>query len=129
MPQSRGTTTAGVWIIALIPVIHFAVVYLVFSVLAQPFVPGIQWGVLAGPVIFSLIFAAVDRRQLIANGHDDAPASLFAIIPPLYLIVRLVKLGRSSLAPLIVWIVLQAAAAAAVVVLMPDVLMAAIGTA
>jgi hypothetical protein len=127
VPQSRGTSTVGVWVIAVIPAIHFAVVYLVFSVLAQPFVPGLQWGVLAAPVIFALVFAAVDRRQLIGNGHDDAPSALFAIIPPLYLIVRVVKLGRSSLAPLIVWIILQAAAAAAVVVVMPAVLKAAIG--
>jgi hypothetical protein len=127
VPQGRGTSTVGVWIIAVIPAIHFAVVYLVFSVLAQPFVSGLQWAVLAAPVIFALIFASVDRRQLIGNGHEDAPSALFAIIPPLYLILRIVKLGRSSVAPLVVWVVLQAAAVAAVFVLMPAVLTAAIG--
>ena len=124
----RGTATVGVWLVAVLPLLQFAAVYVVFSVLAQPFISGSQWGILIAPAILGVIFAAVDRRRLTAQGHGDMPPVLLGFIPPLYLVVRLAKLGIGSLAPLIAWIVLQAAAVAGVLVLMPAVLKAAIGT-
>jgi hypothetical protein len=102
-------------------------VFVVFSVLAEPFISGSQWAILVAPAILGVIFAVADRRQLAAHGHGDLPPVLVGFIPPLYLIVRLVKLGIGSLAPLILWIVLQGAAAAGVLILMPAVLKAAIG--
>jgi hypothetical protein len=130
VPRSQlelpGSGTLGVWMLAALPFLQFAVVYAVFGVLALPLVPGIQWGILAVPAIFSLLFAAADRKKLLDNGHDEAPNSVFGILAPLYLIVRVAMIGPKSIAPLVVWIVLQAAEVAGVLVLLPAVLAAAI---
>jgi hypothetical protein len=105
--------------------LQFAAVYIVFRVLAVELFPGTQWGVLAAPAIFSLLFANADRKKLIELG-SSAPSVVLAFIPPLYLIVRCFTTGRSSVLPLVVWIVLQAGAAAGVYFLLPQVLAAAI---
>jgi hypothetical protein len=129
-PQGiKGTTatgTAGEWLIAVLPVIHFAVVYVVFGVLAEPVLPGIQWGILLAPAVLSLIFASLDRRKLLDNRHARVPSLVFAVIPPLYLLVRCFTIGGRSVAALVVWIVLQAAAVAGVFVLLDPVLKAVI---
>jgi hypothetical protein len=113
--------TLGVWLIAILPLLQFAVVYGIFGALAQPMIPGIQWGILIVPGLFSLLFAAADRRKLLALGHDRAPNAALGILAPLYLIARVVILGRRSIAPLLVWVVLQVGAAAGLVVLVPTV--------
>jgi hypothetical protein len=123
---ATGTSTLAVWLIALLPLFHFAVIYLVFTVLAVPLVPGIQWGVLAAPAVFSLVFASMDRRRLVDKGHGELPSAVLAIVPPLYLLIRCFRVGARSIGPLLAWIVLQVAAGFAVVALMPDVLAAAI---
>jgi hypothetical protein len=118
--------TLSVWIIAILPLLQFTVVYVVFGVLAQPMIPGIQWGILILPGLFSLLFAAADRRRLIALGHDQAPNAALGILAPVYLIARVVVLGPRSAAPLIVWAVLQAAAVAGAIVLLPTVVAAVV---
>jgi hypothetical protein len=70
-----------------------------------------------------LLFANADRKKLTTLGVSS-PSIVFALIPPLYLIVRCVMTGRSSLIPLIAWVVLQAGAAAGVYYLLPSVLSA-----
>jgi hypothetical protein len=124
--EANGTSTPGVWLIAVLPLMHFAVVYAIFGVLTTPFVPGIQWGILAAPAIFSVIFAAADRRKLVDKGHGSLASAVWAVIPPLYLFVRCFRVGGMSVAALLLWIVLQAAAVAGVFILLPAVLAAAI---
>jgi hypothetical protein len=126
MTVASGTSTVGVWLIGLLPLIQFAIVYLVFGLLAEQVVPGIQWAVILAPAILSLIFASADRRALVNKGHADLPSNVFAFIPPLYLLVRCFRIGMGSLIPLIAWVVLQAAAAVGVVILLPTVLNAVI---
>jgi hypothetical protein len=112
--------------LAALPLLQFAVVYAVFGVLAQPLVPGIQWGIILIPALFSLLFAAADRKKLLDNGHDETPIPMLGILPPLYLVARVAVIGPKSIAPLVVWVVLQAAAVVGVLVLLPMVLAAAI---
>jgi hypothetical protein len=116
------TMTVGVWLIAILPLLQFAVVYLLFGPLKVSFAPGMQWGILAAPAAFSLLFANADRNKLIAEGAARVPSVAFAIIPPLYLVARCVTVGVSSIAPLIVWIALQAAAVAGAIYLLSAVL-------
>jgi hypothetical protein len=123
-----GSATVGAWLISVLPLLHFAVIYVVFGILAEPFLQGTQWGILAAPAIFSLIFAQLDRRTLLARGHHDAPSTIWAILPPLYLIVRCVRLGAGAVAPLVVWLVLQVAAAVGIAVLLPDIVASVLGT-
>jgi hypothetical protein len=117
--------TISVWLISALPLIQFAVIYLVFRVLAVTVAPGMQWGILAAPAAFSLLFANADRKILTARGLAS-PNIVFALIPPGYLIARCITTGRSSVLPLVAWIVLQAAAGAGVYFLLSPVLAAAI---
>lgn len=123
------TNTLGAWLIAVLPALHFAVLYVVFQTLAQPFIPGTQWGLLAAPAIFSLLFAMLDRRSLLARGQEGIPGMIWAIIPPLYLIVRCTKVGARSAGTLIVWILLQAAAVVGAFVLLSGVVASAVSAA
>jgi hypothetical protein len=127
-PEVPGSGTLGVWMLAALPLLQFAVVYAVFGVLAQPLVPGIQWGILVIPALFSLLFAAADRKKLLDNGHDETPNPVLGILAPLYLIARVAVIGPKSVAPLVAWFLLQAAAVAGVFVLLPTVLAAVISS-
>jgi hypothetical protein len=123
--SAAGSATVSSWLIGVLPLVQFAVVYVVFGVLAITLAPGMQWGILAAPAALSLLFANADRKKLTDLGFS-APSIVFAFIPPLYLLVRCFTTGRSSVLPLIAWIVLQAGAAAGVYYLLPSVLDAAI---
>jgi hypothetical protein len=123
--QPVGKSTVSSWLIAVLPLLQFAVVYAVFGVMAVELLPGTQWGILAAPAAFSLLFAIADRKKLTDLG-SSAPSIVLALIPPLYLLVRCFTTGRSSVLPLIIWILLQAGAAAGVYFLLPSVLDAAI---
>jgi hypothetical protein len=85
-----------------------------------------QWGILAAPAAFALLFAIADQRSLQKAGVDRAPSPLLAIVPPIYLLARTIDAGRSSAALLIAWFVFQAAAAAGIYYLMPSLLALAI---
>jgi hypothetical protein len=117
--------TVSSLLIGALPLLQFAVVYVVFGLLGVILAPGMQWGILAAPAAFSLLFANADKKKLTSLGADS-PSIIFAFIPPLYLIVRCVTTGRSSLIPLIAWIVLQAGAVAGIYYLLPSVLSAGI---
>jgi hypothetical protein len=120
--RSSGKLTIWVWLIALLPLIQFGVVYLVFAALGSEFEPGMQWGILAAPAAFSLLFAIGDHRLLVNADVERAPSPLLAIVPPIYLLVRAVDVGRASAVALIAWFVFQAAAAAGVYYLLPQLL-------
>jgi hypothetical protein len=124
---AAGSSTFSSWLIGILPLLQFAVIYLVFQVLAVTLAPGMQWGFLAAPAAFSLLFANADRKKLTNLGFG-APNIVFALLPPLYLIVRCFTTGRSSVPPLIAWVVLQAGAVAGMYYLLPGVLNAAIQT-
>jgi hypothetical protein len=128
VPEPTGSSTLGVWLIAILPLLQFAAIYYAFGLLAQPLLPGVQWGVLLAPAVFSLIFAALDGRKLREQGHDRVPSTLWAIIPPLYLFVRCFRIGPRSISALLLWLIFQAAAVAGIYLLLPDVLAEAMGT-
>jgi hypothetical protein len=111
--------TLGVWMIAVLPVLQLAVVYAVFVSLKTPVIPGIQWGILLLPALFSLLFAAADRRRLLDRGHPQAPNATLGIFAPVYLVARCIVIGPRSIVPLAVWVVLQAAAVAGAIYLLP----------
>jgi hypothetical protein len=123
-PAASGVTIS-VWLIAVLPLLQFAAIYALFKPLGLELAPGMQWGILAVPAAFSLLFANADRKKLTERGIPS-PNLVFALLPPLYLVVRCVITGRSSVLPLVAWVVLQAAAAAGVYFLLPATLAAAI---
>jgi hypothetical protein len=119
---ASGTSTLGVWMIALLPLFQFAIVYAIFGVLETSLMPGIQWAILFAPAILGVVFAAADRKTLVDKGHGDVPTIIAGFIPPLYLILRIVKVGGTSVFALVLWIIFQLAAVAGVYFLMPTVL-------
>jgi hypothetical protein len=120
-PLEHGPATLAAWMIGLLPLIQFALIYVAFGVLGYTLYSGAQWGILLAPAAFSLLFGNADRTRLAALGAD-APSIPFAAVPPLYLIVRFIKTGPSSIGPLVLWIVLQAGAVAGVLYLLPALL-------
>ena len=123
--SADSSATVAMWLIAVLPLLQFAVIYLLFKPLGFELAPGMQWGILAVPAAFSLLFANADRRRLTDRGLPS-PNLAFALLPPLYLAMRCVITGRSAVLPLVAWIVLQVAAAAGVYFLLPTVLAAGI---
>ena len=119
--SSDGPVTLSAWLIGLLPLFQFVLIYLAFGVLNYALYSGMQWGILLAPAAFSLLFANSDRTKL-ANLGFASPSIPFAVIPPLYLIVRGIRTGRSSLGPLVLWIVFQAAAIAGILYLLPALL-------
>jgi hypothetical protein len=125
--SAAGNATVSSWLIAILPLLQFAVVYAVFGVLAVALAPGLQGGILVAPAALSLLFANADIKKLRSLGFS-APSIAFAFIPPLYLLVRCFTTGRSSVLPLVVWIVLQAGAVAGVYYLLPSLLASAVSS-
>jgi hypothetical protein len=118
---ASGPATIAVWMIGLLPLIQFAVVYVCFGVLGYTLLPGMQWGILIAPAALSLLFANSDRTKLAKLGAPS-PNIPFAALPPLYLLVRCITTGRSSVGPLVLWIVLQIASIVGVLNLLPALL-------
>lgn len=115
---SLPTGTVGAWALALMPIVIgaalAAVVMLV--VLPDPSVLLMTSAVLlaavgigVGTLVWTILFAALDRRRLRALGHDRRPSVLWAILlgPFAYFLARIVALrdsGRRAAAPLIGYI-------------------------
>ncbi len=119
---SGASVTIWAWLIAALPLLQFVIVYLVFAQLNVAFAPGMEWGVLAAPAAVSLILANLDRRKLVDLGADRPPSPLLGIVPPVYLFVRVIDVGRPSIAPLLAWFLLQISAGTGVYYLLPKLL-------
>ncbi len=115
---SLPTGTLGAWALALMPIVIgaalAAVVMLV--VLPDPSVLLMTSAVLlavagigVGALVWTILFAALDRRRLRTLGHDRRPSVLWAILlgPVAYFLARIVALrdsGRRAAAPLVGYI-------------------------
>jgi hypothetical protein len=97
-------------------------------VLNFAFQPGLQWGILAAPAVLSLLFALGDRGALTKARVERVPSPLLAIVPPIYLLVRAVDVGRSSAALLVAWVLFQAIAAGGIYFLLPHLVAQAISS-
>ena len=106
--RARSTTWA-VWAFALVPALLAAGAWLALSRLHLAAAVPLQIGLIAASVILSLVFAATDRRMLRRREFDRTAPTALAIIPPLYLLVRAIRVGAAGIAPLLVWLLIQAA--------------------
>jgi hypothetical protein len=57
--------------------------------------------------VLTLVLASADRKRLVARGFDPTAHPAWVLIPLVYFIVRTVRVGRSGVAPLIVFVLLQ----------------------
>ena len=117
-------TTGAIWIMAISPIIQVAIGWVLFSYLAVDIDGPARYGFLGGIAALFVILAVIDRRSLRNNGYDKVPSVLWSLVPLFYFIARIVRTGARSVAPLLVWILSQAAVVAAVVLLMMPLIMA-----
>jgi Protein of unknown function (DUF2510) len=121
-----GASTVSIWFYTLMPLIALGLTYLVgyfldyvvtvnsnlASTVAQldSFSSPIFVAYVGLVFIIYLSLASSDRRTLVGRGYEHAPSAWFALIPLLYLIMRVVRTGASSVGYLVVWVVFQALA-------------------
>lgn len=116
--DSLDSSTWAIWIFAALPLVQFALIYLVYVATKQTN-DTYRFVVLLGPIVIYLALAAVDRSLLVRAGHRSVPSPLLAIIPPLYLAFRATRVGPKSLPQLITWFVLQIAVVVVLVAVFP----------
>jgi hypothetical protein len=115
-PEEAGnSSTVTIWIFAALPILQLALIWLVFEKLALSDASLFRLPVLVGPVVIYLLLALFDNRALADKGYEPRALPLLAIIPPLYLIIRTVRIGTAAVAPLVVWLVLQVAVGGALI--------------
>ena len=118
---SARSTTAAVWILALLPVVHAAAVWLILGLLDLGGNPVIRYSVLGAPLLLSPILAFFDGRVLRGRGFPRTAAAILALVPPLYLLVRAIRVGAAGVMPLILWLLLQTAAFSFILLQLPSV--------
>ncbi|WP_181408932.1 DUF2510 domain-containing protein [Schumannella soli] len=116
--RATGTQTAGVWLLALLPLI--AVLLATAAIVLPMVVPAIAdfalLGAAALTLLLGVVFAAADDSALAKRGVEKRVTAVIALLTPLpYLALRTLSLGRqqrNGVAPLAVFVVLIGAAAA-----------------
>ena len=76
---------------------------------------------LFAPLIVYLILAVIDRKLLRDNDHHTVAFPGWAVIPPLYLVVRWLRVGALGVLPLITWVLMQSLVVAALLTQLPGV--------
>lgn len=108
--EEPGTLTASAWFIALWPLLTLVAAataaYLAFYVMPEPSVAGVPLvaGIVLVPTLLTLIWAAVDARQLRSRDFEPASPALALLGPLVYLIGRRTRVKGSG--PLVTLIVL-----------------------
>ena len=115
------STTAAVWILALLPVAHAAAVWLILGLLDLGGSPVIRYLVLGAPLLLPPMLAFLDGRVLRGRGFPRTAPAVLALVPPLYLLVRAIRVGAAGVVPLLLWLLLQTAAISFIVLQLPAV--------
>ena len=118
---SARSTTGAVWLFALLPVVHAAAVWLVLGLLDLGGSPVIRYSVLGAPLFLYLVLAIIDGRVLRRRGFVHTASALLALIPPLYLLARAIRVGAAGVVPLLLWLLLQTAAFSFILLQLPAV--------
>ena len=113
------STTVSVWLLALLPAVHAALVWLVLARLDLGGNLVVRYAVLGAPLVLALLLAFADHRALRARGFSRTAPTVLALMPPIYLVVRIIRGGAAGILPLLVWLLLQAGAVAFVLLQLP----------
>jgi hypothetical protein len=118
---AKKSITWAVWVLALLPIVHFALIWLLIDELHTSQGLSLRYVLFGAPTIVYLALARADHQALIRNGHGTVAHTGWAVIPPLYLLIRCVRAGGASVWPLIAWLLLEGAAIAFLVLQSPAV--------
>jgi hypothetical protein len=113
------SSTWTVWVLALLPALQAATAWLIFGRLHLAADLPLRLALIAGPVLLALALAGADHRSLRRRGFDRVSPVVLAVIPPLYLLVRAVRVGVAGVVPLLTWLLLQAAAVSFLLIQLP----------
>jgi hypothetical protein len=113
--------TWAVWLLALLPVVHFALIWLLIDELHVSQGAWTRYLLLGAPTILYLALARADHQALLRDGHGHVAHTGWAVLPPLYLLIRCLRVGGASVWPLIAWLLLEGAAIAFLVLHSPAV--------
>jgi len=107
MPQSTGSAhTAPIWFLALYPLITVVVTLVIGAIVGgmTGTVPQVAAG--GASLVVTLLLCSSDNRVLKERGYRP-PGWGWGFIPIVYFIYRIVRVGKDSLWPFLVWIGLQ----------------------
>ncbi|MBR21231.1 MAG: hypothetical protein CMF57_02105 [Leifsonia sp.] len=111
-PRQR-VYTASVWLMATMPITQALLIFAVFTSLPPESSAWTRGLTVIFPFILYAALAGQDTRLMALAGHlRTAPWVTALVVPPVYLAVRSVRIGRTTGAiawPLYVWLVAQAA--------------------
>jgi hypothetical protein len=111
--------TVALWIFALSPIVHGALIWLAFDQFGDRTSTLVRYAILAGSIVAYVILAVVDHGTLLRRGIADPPYPALALLPPLYLIARFSRTKASSLAAGLTWVSVQIAAAVVLLIQVP----------
>ncbi len=112
--KAVGTQTFPVWLFALLPVWSTAAAWQLPLIQGFPDARLPYLAVVLLTLLLSVGLAQSDRQRLSYRGFDRSAATVLGLVPPLFLVVRAIRLGSSGLAPLITFILLQVGVLAAI---------------
>lgn len=121
LPIATGSLTWAVWVFAILPIVHFMLVWLLIGELHGSQGSWLRYVVFGGPTVLYLVLARADHQALLRDGRGTVAHTAWAVIPPLYLLIRWFRVGGASALPFIAWLLLEGAAIAFLVLQSPAV--------
>jgi hypothetical protein len=106
--SNESSTTAALWILIALPIAHLAVVWLSVNMFAAESDILVRYAMCAAPAALYIWLAQLDRTVLVDRGFAGAPRAAWAIVPPLYLVARAVRVSPLGLLALVAWLAVAA---------------------
>jgi hypothetical protein len=103
--------TGAVWVMALFPIVAWLAILLFLSMEAFERFWYLGWLAVAALAVIGVVLASMDGAKLKERGFRGHTPAILGLVPPLYLLVRIATITRSSVAPLLVWLVVVGVAA------------------
>ena len=115
------STTAAVWLFTLLPVVHASLVWFELVWLGLGSDRLVLYSVVGAPLFLYLVLAVADRQLLRSRGFERTAPVALALVPPIYLLVRAIRVGAAGVVPLLLWLLLQIAACSFLLIQSPAV--------
>ena len=117
-PAAR-STTAAVWLFTLLPVVHASLVWFELVWLGLGSDRLVLYSVVGAPLFLYLVLAVADRQLLRSRGFERTAPVVLALVPPIYLLVRAIRVGGAGVVPLLLWLLLQITACSFLLIQFP----------